>query len=88
MIDEEDEISGSETCENCPYVRAYQERRHLTLSEEQVAIIAGQAAKAAAEMVKNDFYLQVGKSVVSKALLIIGAVATGVYIAWREGWRP
>lgn len=75
-------------CDECPYMREHQERRHLTISEDQLSIIADRAADKAARMVENNFYLQLGKSVVSKALLIIGAITTGVIVAWREGWRP
>lgn len=57
-----------------------EERRHLTLSDEQIELIAERAAEVALERV----YTQIGKSVVHKVLWAIGAGALALLV-WLNG---
>ncbi len=56
------------------------ERRRLPLSEDQIEEIAEKAAEKAIEKLTNHVYQEVGKSIVSKALYLIGASALGIYL--------
>ena len=55
----------------------------LTLTEREEAI-AKRAAKLAIEEMTGEFYKKVGKTVVEKALIWIGAIAVGFVIG--KGW--
>ena len=55
----------------------------LTLTEREEAI-AKRAAKLAIEEMSGEFYKKVGKTVVEKALIWIGAIAVGFVIG--KGW--
>lgn len=56
------------------------ERRAAVLSEEQIELIAERAATKALERV----YAQIGKSVVTKALWMVGAAVLAL-AAWLKG---
>ncbi len=51
---------------------------------EREKMIAQEAAKLAVQMVMDQFYKDVGKGVVHKFLVIIGAAAVGFAVA--KGW--
>ena len=55
----------------------------LTLTEREEAI-AKRAAKLAIDEMSNEFYKKVGKTVVEKALIWIGALFVGFVIG--KGW--
>ncbi len=55
-------------------------RVHSGLSDEQINIIAERAAEVALQKV----YTQIGKSVVSKLLWLLGAASLAV-VAWLNG---
>lgn len=58
------------------------ERRNvLCLSDEQIDEIAERAAEKAVAMVKNEFYNEVGRSVVSRFIMIVGIMVTAL-VAW------
>lgn len=65
-----------------------QERRTVTVTTEQLEKVAEMAATRAVLKartvlyadVKNQFYKEVGKTIVSRFLIIVGAAAT--YITW------
>lgn len=62
-------------------------RTHPHISEEQVEAIAARAAELAIEKVTNHVYRTVGKSVITKAIWLIGASAVGAYLWLRSnGW--
>lgn len=64
-----------------------QERRAPVLSEEQVEQIAERAAAKAMTKLTGHVYQEIGKGVVSKAMWILGALATGLYLwAVSKGW--
>lgn len=65
------------------------ERRRSSpvLSEEQIEEIAERAADKAVEKMTNRIYLEVGRGVVKKALLLIGAFVVGAGLwAKAKGW--
>ncbi len=55
----------------------------LKLTQRELAI-ARVAARLAVEGLTNQFYQQIGKSVVSRALMWIGAIVLGFALA--KGW--
>lgn len=57
-------------------------RTHMPaqLTEEQVDAIAERAAKKAVELMTRDAYAAVGRSVVQKALWVIGVLAVAAYV--------
>jgi hypothetical protein len=59
--------------ENCPNYSRYE------LSEEQIIIIA----KKAVESARNDFYKEVGETIVTKFFWLVGIVAVGLF-AWLQ----
>lgn len=58
-------------------------RAQAHLTEDQIEEIAQKAAEKAIEKLTSYVYKAVGKSVVSKFLWIVGALAVGVWI-WAE----
>lgn len=56
----------------------------VKLSEEQEARIVNKAAKQATEMVKLQFFAEVGRTFVTRFLVIIGVVV--VAFAAGKGW--
>lgn len=50
------------------------------LTEEQIDLIAEKAAEKAIEKLTSHVYQEVGKSVVSKLLYIVGACAIGIWL--------
>lgn len=59
--------------EKCPNFHRYE------LSEEQIIIIAKKAVEAA----RNDFYKEVGETIVTKFFWLIGIAAVGL-VAWLQ----
>lgn len=59
--------------EKCPNFHRYE------LSEEQIIIIAKKAVEAA----RNDFYKEVGETIVTKFFWLVGIVAVGL-VAWLQ----
>lgn len=55
----------------------------ITLTERELAI-AKQAARIAVQEISNEFYLQVGKTLVQKVLIWVGIAA--VAFATGKGW--
>lgn len=53
------------------------------LSESQIDEIAERAAKRAIEMARDDFYKDVGKSIVSKFTWGVGVSAVGLFL-WLQ----
>lgn len=53
--------------------------RTITLTEEQISEIANKAA----DKVYQQFYIEVGKSVLSKLLWIVGAAAGAAYLYFK-----
>ncbi|CAB4168678.1 hypothetical protein UFOVP580_11 [uncultured Caudovirales phage] len=64
------------------------ERRHEAhITDEQIEAIAKKAATMAVQQFTDEMYKTVGKTVVSKALTVIGIVAVGFYsLAIAKGW--
>lgn len=62
-------------------------RKTAQLNEEQIEDIAERAAAKAIEKLTERVYHEVGKSVISKLLYIVGSVALGVYF-WFQGHWP
>ena len=58
-------------------------RRPARLCQDQVEEIADLAARRAVEMIKEDTYQAVGKTVLQKLLWLVGFVTVGIY-AWLE----
>ena len=59
----------------------------ITLSEEQMEDIAEKAAEKALKKISDMAYREVGKSVVSKLLYIIGVLAVAAYLYLQShGW--
>ena len=62
-------------------------RKETHITDEQIEAIAKKAAEIAVKNFTEDMYKTVGKTVVSKALTIIGIIAVGVYgILVAKGW--
>jgi len=62
-------------------------RKSPVLTEEQIEEIAERAAEKAVEKMTNQIYLEVGKGVVKKSLLLIGAFVVGAGLwAKAKGW--
>lgn len=59
--------------EKCPNFHRYD------LSEEQIIIIAKKAVEAA----RNDFYKEVGETIVTKFFWLVGIAAVGL-VAWLQ----
>jgi hypothetical protein len=59
--------------EKCPNFHRYE------LSEEQIIIIAKKAVEAA----RNDFYKEVGETIVTKFFWLVGIAAVGL-VAWLQ----
>lgn len=59
-------------------------RQSLHFSETQLDQLAEKAADKAVEKLTGQVYHQVGKGVVQKALWLIGAMAVGVIIWFKE----
>ena len=59
------------------------------LTEREMKI-AKKAADLAVEKIMNDFYKEVGKGVVSKALIVIGLFAVGLVLYGKVPlpWKP
>ena len=54
------------------------------LTDEQIEDIAEKAAEKAIEKLTNHIYQEVGKSVVSKLLWLLGALTVGIYIWFQS----
>lgn len=63
----------SKQFEKCPNFHRYE------LSEEQIIIIAKKAVEAA----RNDFYKEVGETIVTKFFWLVGIAAVGL-VAWLQ----
>lgn len=63
-----------------------QEEGVIPMSEltEREKLIAEKAAKLAVEMVMDEFYKGVGKSLIQRFLILLGAAAVG--FAFARGW--
>jgi hypothetical protein len=59
------------------------ESDEIELSPREMAI-ARKAADLAVEKMQNDFYAHVGKSVIKRGVILLGAIAVGV--AAGKGW--
>lgn len=59
--------------EKCPNFNRYE------LSEDQIIIIAKKAVEAA----RNDFYKEVGETIVTKFFWLVGIAAVGL-VAWLQ----
>jgi hypothetical protein len=59
----------------------------FTLSDEDIDRIAEKAAEKAVQIIKDDFYRDVGKTTINKFLWLVGAItiAVGVYMQ-QKGW--
>lgn len=60
------------------------ERRSNPLTEEQIEEIAEKAAEKAIERLTGEVYKAVGKSVIEKAVWIVGAVSVGVWLYLKK----
>lgn len=57
------------------------------LTDEQIDVIATNAAKKAVDMAKKDLYQGVGKTVVGWTFYIVGAATVGLFaIGVKMGW--
>lgn len=62
-------------------------RREAHITDEQIEEIAKKAATIAVQQFTDEMYKSVGKTVISKALTLIGIVAVGLYtLAIAKGW--
>ena len=50
------------------------------LSDEQIEAIAERAAKKAVQMARDDFYKDVGETIVGKFKWLVGAVIVGLFV--------
>lgn len=67
--------------------RGPERRREAHITDEQIEEIAKKAATMAVQQFTDEMYKSVGKTVVSKALTLIGIVAIGLYtLAVAKGW--
>lgn len=60
-----------------------QQDNDITLNERELAV-AKEAARIAIQEITDQFYQQVGKTMIQKALIWIGAIAIGFGMA--KGW--
>lgn len=60
------------------------ERRQNPLTDEQIEDIAEKAAEKAIEKLTGDVYKAVGKSIIQKAVWLVGAITVGVYFYLRK----
>jgi hypothetical protein len=59
----------------------HEERRtHVVISDKQMSKIAEMAAERAIEKLTTDFYKSVGKTVISRGLIMLGALTFGGYL--------
>lgn len=64
----------------------FQERSRISMNEltERERLVAQEAAKLAVNMVMDEFYRNVGKSIIKRSFIVIGALAVGFGLA--RGW--
>lgn len=61
------------------------ERRHsVSLTSEQIEEIACRAADKAVERITQQVYQQVGRSVISKLVWIVGSLSVALYIWFSD----
>ena len=59
----------------------HERRQVLSLTDEQIEEIAERAAEKAVILMKNEFYQEVGKSIISRFLIIVG-MAVVATVTW------
>lgn len=63
------------------------ERRHITISEDQIEEIAELAAKKAVEKLEARMYQEIGRGVMKKLSWLVGIAAVGTFLwAQKNGW--
>ena len=64
----------------------FQDRSRIPMNEltERERLVAQEAAKLAVNMVIDEFYKNVGKSIIKRSLIVIGAVFVG--FGFSRGW--
>lgn len=58
--------------------------KNIPLTDEQIEEIAEKAAEKAIEKLTGDVYKAVGKSVVEKAIWIVGAISLGIWLYLKK----
>lgn len=61
-----------------------QQKAAHQLSDEQIELIAEKAAQKAVAKLTEEFYKQVGKSVVDKFLIVLGAVTLAGVVWFKQ----
>lgn len=63
------------------------ERRHVTLSKEQLEEVAEMAAKKAVEKLEARMYQEIGRGVMKKLSWLVGIAAVSMFLwAQKNGW--
>lgn len=63
------------------------ERRHLTISEDQMDEIAEKAAEKAVAKLEDRMYREIGRGVLKKLSWMVGIAAVSLFIwAQKNGW--
>lgn len=68
----------------------FTERRHtVCLTDEQINLIAERASDRAVEKLTNQVYREIGRTILQKAIWILGAIGAGAYL-WlnNHGYTP
>jgi len=80
ILPQSDQDSG-----NIPHYTGMDRRveRHVILTDEQLDAIAEAAAERAVAKITDHVYRQVGKSLISKLIWVVGALGTAVYL-WLQ----